>query len=259
MLTLYDNAFSPFARKIRLALDYKGVPYDVIDGLMLANRDALEAVNGRVEVPTIVHDGLTVVNSADIVAYLERVFPDKPVYPSSHERWVRARAWERCSDATIDPILIDISLWTWAERPDSMPPGLREAARADLEPIYDALERDLRGRDFVIGDEITIADIALFPHIASVKALGVSFDAERHPSILAWLKRLRGMDLFARDIERARRYIEGGGQGAEKRKIFWRGERIEWILSRGYHTWFAREIEEGRVIWPGLGIPFTPS
>lgn len=41
----------------------------------------------------------------------------------------------------------------------------------------------------------------------------------------------------------------------ERTKIFWRGERIEWLLARGYHRWFVREIEEGRVLWPGLGVP----
>ena len=51
-MILYDNAFSPFARKVRLVLDAKGLDYEVVDGLTRKNREALEAVNGRVEVPT---------------------------------------------------------------------------------------------------------------------------------------------------------------------------------------------------------------
>src|SRR5678815_3879033 len=109
MITLYDNAFSPFARKVRLVLDHKRLDYEVIDGLARKNRDTLEAVNGRVEVPVLVHDRNVVANSSDIVQYLERVFPERPVYPQSIPEWVRARAWERCSDTTVDAILIDIS------------------------------------------------------------------------------------------------------------------------------------------------------
>jgi hypothetical protein len=30
------------------------------------------------------------------------------------------------------------------------------------------------------------------------------------------------------------------------------GDRIEWLLARGFHRWFMNEIEGGRVIWPGL-------
>ena len=76
MIELYDNAFSPFARKVRMVLDHKRLEYEVVDGLDRKNRDVLESVNGRVEVPALEHDGVVVVNSSDIVAYLERVFPE---------------------------------------------------------------------------------------------------------------------------------------------------------------------------------------
>src|SRR5271165_6882971 len=194
MITLYDNAFSPFARKVRLVLDHKRIPYDVVDGLARKNRDVLEGVNGRVEVPAIVHDGLVVANSSDIVAYLERVFPERPVYPASAAGWARSRAWERCSDTVVDAILIDISYWTWAERPDKMPAGLLEAARTDLAEVYAALDRELTNRDFVCG-ELSIADLALFPQLTGAKLLDVAFDGARYPSLLAWYKRMRGLEV----------------------------------------------------------------
>jgi glutathione S-transferase len=255
MLTLYHNAFSPFARKVRLVLDHKGLEYQLVDGLERSQRETLAAVNRRVEVPALEHDGVVVVNSPDIVAYLERIFPQPSVYPAAPERFVRARAWERCADTVIDPILVDISYWTWADRDDEMPRGLRDAARADLAQIYAALERELAAGDFVCG-ELSIADVALFPHLTAVRALDVSFDADSHPRLLSWLKRLRSHDIFARDLERTRAYLaEPAALDIERKKIFWRGDRIEWILARGYHAWFMREIEAGRVIWPGLGVP----
>ncbi len=138
-MKLYDNAFSPFARKARMVLDLKGLDYEAIDGLDKSNGEALAAVNGRVEVPTLVDGGVRVVNSSDIVAYLEHSHPEPPVYPADPAARVRARAWERAADTVVDPILIDISYWTWAERPDQMPEGLKAAAQNDLELIYDAL------------------------------------------------------------------------------------------------------------------------
>jgi hypothetical protein len=33
MLTFFGNAFSPFSRKVQLALEYKGVDYEMVDGL----------------------------------------------------------------------------------------------------------------------------------------------------------------------------------------------------------------------------------
>ena len=254
-MKLYDNAFSPFARKVRLVLDWKELAYEAIDGLDKANARALESVNGRVEVPVLIDGDVTVVNSSDIVAYLEHIHPEPPVYPAEPAARVRARAWERCADTVIDPILADISYWSWAERPDVMPAGMREAAQTDLDRIYDALEHDLEDRDFVCGD-LSIADLALFPHLCAVRVLGVPFSPQRHPRIAAWLKRMRDIEACRADLERARAYlVDLGARNLERSRLFWRGERIEWVLARGYHEWFMQEIVEGRVLWPGLGVP----
>lgn len=255
MLTLYGNAFSPFSRKVRIVLEHKGIDYQVVDGLARGNRQKLAQVNKRLEVPAIDHDGLIIVNSADIVTYLERIVPDRPVYPHDDKIWVKARAWERCADTVIDPILVDISYWVWAVRKDRMPNGLLDAARADLAKVYDALERELKGRDWVCG-EISIADIALFPHLSGARLLQVPFDGSRYPNLLAWYKRARDTKIFSEDLERTKSYLaEPSAMDIEREKIFWRGDRIEWILARGYHEWFVKEIEEGRVMWPDLGIP----
>jgi glutathione S-transferase len=255
MLTLYENAFSPFARKVKLVLDYKGLEFNAVDGLTRSNHEKLAAVNKRLEVPVLDHDGLIVVNSADIVAYLERVFADSPVYPGDDETWVKARAWERCADTVIDPILVDISYWVWADRKDKMPDGLLDVARADLEPIYDVLNQELTNHDWVCGG-LSIADIALFPHLSGARMLGVPFEKSRHSNLLAWYKRCREMEIFANDIARVKAYLaEPSKLDIEREKIFWRGDRIEWILARGYHDWFVKEIEDGRVLWPRIGVP----
>jgi glutathione S-transferase len=257
-MQLFDNPFSPFARKVRLVLDWKGLAYDVIDGLDKANARALEAANGRAEVPALIDGDVTVVNSSDIVAYLEHTHPERPVYPAEPAARVRARAWERCADTTIDPILADISYWSWAERPDRMPAGMTEGAQADLDRIYEALERDLEGRAFVCG-ELSIADLALFPHLSAVRALGVAFSPVRHPGLSAWLKGMRSIEICRADLKRARAYLADlDARNLERTKIFWRGDRIERVLARGYHDWFMREIRDGRVIWPRLGLPGPP-
>jgi glutathione S-transferase len=196
-----------------------------------------------------------VVKSSDIVAYLEHAHPEPPVYPTDPATRVRARAWERCADTVIDPILADSSYWTWAERPDEAPAGMKEAAQADLDRVYDALDRDLEGQDFVCGD-LSIGDFALFPHLSAVRSLGVSFSPESHSRLSAWLKRMRRIEGCRADLERVRSYLaELDASNLERSKIFWRGDRIEWVLARGYHEWFAQEIREDRVIWPGLGVP----
>ena len=212
MITLYDNAFSPFARKVRMVLEHKGLDFEPVDGLLRANHDALKAVNGRIEVPVLVDGDLVVVNSADIVSYVEFRYPANAVYPSEPAARVHARAWERAADAFIDPILVDISFWKWADRPDSMPDGLLEAARSDLRRVYDALDASLADREFVSGP-LSIADIALFPHISSVKVMEVEFSASRHPNLAGWFRQMRALPICAADLTRARFCAQREGTG----------------------------------------------
>ncbi|MGA9321729.1 MAG: glutathione S-transferase family protein [Xanthobacteraceae bacterium] len=255
MIKLYDSAFSPFARKVRMVLDHKGFSYEAVDGLLKSNHGALKAVNGRVEVPVLVDGDIVVVNSPDIVAYLDERYPANPVYPQSPAARVHARAWERTSDTLVDPILVDISYWKWAERPDQMPPGLLEAARADLRLVYDALDRELAQREFVSGP-LSIADVALFPHLASAKAMEVEFSPQAHPNLTRWFKAMRALPICAADLRRARDYVVGlKDRDIERHKIFWRGDRIEWMLTRGFHAWFFDEIRHDRVAWPGPALP----
>ncbi|MBL8510136.1 MAG: glutathione S-transferase family protein, partial [Betaproteobacteria bacterium] len=234
-MLLFDSAFSPFARKVRMVLEFKGLSVQIKDGLLKTNHDELRAVNGRAEVPTLVDGDTVVVNSSDIVSYLEHRYPAQPIYPDAPHARVHARAWERAADTFIDPILVDISLWKWAERADTIPAGLLEAARADLFLVYDQLEAELAQRDYLSGP-LSIADIALFPHIASARALEVAHSPDRHPNITRWFKQMRSLPICMADLERTRAFMANmDREDLEKRKIFWRGDRIEWIVARGFH------------------------
>lgn len=252
-MKLYDNAFSPFARKVRLVLEHKELRYEAIDALEPGSHDMLAAVNPRLEVPVLDDGGLIVVNSADIVAYLDHRYPARPVLPADPALRVRARALERLADTLIDAIIHDVSIWLWPTlgRTDAPPAGLREAARRDLEAIYLELEADLAKSEFLCGGELSIAEIALFPHLTAVGFLDLGFSAEHHPHLLAWYRRLRALPLFRGDLERARAWLESNAtRGPVTNRVVWRGDRIEWLLANCFHDWFVSEIRAERVGWP---------
>ena len=251
MRVLYDNPFSPFARKVRMVLEHKGLAFEAVDGLAPGARDRLAAVNGRLEVPVLDDDGLVVVNSADIVAYLEHRHPERPVYPADPAQRVRARAWERTADTLLDAIIHDISVFGWAFPGSTPPPGLVEAAREDLEALYAGLERALAGAGPFVCGELSIADLALFPHLTGVKLLGVSFSADRHPCLLEWYRRMRTLDVCRGDLARVQTFVAALAENRPAlQHIVWRGDRVEWVLARGFHDWFFGEIRAGRVAWP---------
>lgn len=252
MITLFDSAFSPFARKVRMVLEHKALPFTAVDGLHADHRAALAAVHPRREVPVLVDGELVVANSAHIVAYLDDAYPAAAVLPADVASRARARHWERIADTQIDPIIVDVSLWSWANRSDQPPAGLLAAALDDMNAIYAEIESELPlGEGFLCG-ALSLADIALFPHVYGARWLGVGADASRFPRLHAWLHRLAHTRLFRDDISRLRAFLkQPPDPGHERTRIFWRGDRIEWILAAGFQDWFFEEVRAGRVIWPG--------
>ena len=251
MITLYDNPFSPFARKVRMVLRFKEVAFESIDALAVSERGRLLAVNPRAEVPVLADGEVIVANSADIVAYLEDRFPAPTLLPSSAELRAKSRRWQRIADTVLDAIIHDISLWAWPthRRGDQPPAGLLEAGRRDLEGVIAQLEDSIEGADFLCGD-LSIADLALFPHISSLKLLGVPLDGFR--SVLRWNRKMRTLPLVQEDLEHVKRSavekLASGTSPYEAVQVVWRGDRIEWLIAHGYWDWFRSELVSGRAI-----------
>jgi glutathione S-transferase len=253
MIVLYDNPFSPFARKVRMALRFKEVPYESIDALALTEHARLRVVNRRAEVPVLVDGQVTVVDSADICAYLEDRFPMPALLPASLAFRATARRWQRVADTVLDAIIHDVSLWTWPthHRSDAPPEGLLEAGQRDLEMVLAEFDRALGPNDFVCGAP-SVADLALFPHVSSLKVLGIPM--EPFPNVQRWNASMRTLPCVRSDLDYVRRNaIEKFAPDAspyESEKVVWRGDRIEWLLGHGFGNWFWSELASGRAVVP---------
>jgi glutathione S-transferase len=249
---LYTSGFSTFARKAALALELKGLRYDAVDALQRDLRSELEQVNPRREVPVLLDDGLVIVNSSDILQYLDWRYPEPTLYPAAIEQRVTARALERLADQRLDPIVVNCSYWHWAERLDEPPPGLLAAGQHDLEVVLLRLQAELaqRPQPWPFGAPGVI-ECAWFPNLIAAQPLGLRIDASRFSLVLGWLQAMRAHPVFAADRKRTAAFLKTLAHGNhERRRLFWSGERLEWLLARGFHDWFVAEIRADRVAFP---------
>lgn len=253
MITLHDNPFSPFARKVRMALGVKGVDFESIDALALAEQERLRAVNPRAEVPVLIDGDVVVVGSADILAYLDDRFPEPPLLPEPPALRAKARHWQRLADTVLDAIVHDVSLWLWPtlRRTDEPPAGLVEAGRRDLQAFLAQLDGALGETGFVCGS-LSVADLALFPHVSSLGLLGVSL--KPFPRVRRWSRDMRALPVVQADLAHVKQNVAEklapGASPYEAEKVVWRGDRIEWLLAQGFHDWFRSEILAGRAVVP---------
>jgi glutathione S-transferase len=118
-------------------------------------------------------------DSTDIIAELERRCPEPPLYPADADARRQALELEEHFDEHLGPHVRRAALWELIQRPEYMgmgklgqtwfSSGVRqtyeiddESAARSLERVHQALdliEDTLDGRDHLVGDEFTVADL----------------------------------------------------------------------------------------------------
>jgi glutathione S-transferase len=186
-LRLYRIPFSTNVERIALALAHKGlaVEYAEIDP---DDRSEVVRVSGQELVPVLVDGERVVSDSPTILDYLEERFPERPLYPADPARraelrlfldWFN-RLWKR------PPNLIAVE--ETKPEPDRARIAELERRIADALPVFEAL---LTGREFLFGDELTVADVTAFPFL-KYAVLWTEGDPDRFHEILRDTQRLDG-------------------------------------------------------------------
>lgn len=130
---------------------------------------------------------------------------------------------------------------------------MHEAVQKDIDAIFDCLERLLISRPKPWPFQTAgVLECAWFANLAALLTFGLALDQTRFPSVMNWSKAMRTHPVFAADAQRTLAFLrELKHLTHERRKLFWSGDRMEWLLSRGFHRWFAGGIDAGRAVSPG--------
>jgi glutathione S-transferase len=100
VLDHYHNINSVCAQKVRIALGEKGL--DAKEHLLTLPQDqhdpAYRKLNPNGVVPTLVHDGKAIVESALILYYLDEAFPEPPLMPKQALLRHRVRLYNKFID-----------------------------------------------------------------------------------------------------------------------------------------------------------------
>ena len=229
MFVLHNLPNSICSQKVRLALAEKGLDYEsrTVD---LSRFEHLTpeylSLNPNGVIPTLVHDGQAIVESTVICEYLDEIAPDPPLSPPDALGRARMRAWLRFIDE-VPSMAVRVPSFN-----DVLLPGYRaldrEAFEGHLrrmtvrksffrrmgqdgfspEEYGDALDQlrltlermttaiDETGGPFLMGAQLTVADLCLAPVVQRMADLGLlSGEVAKVP--LAWLGRLKARPSWA--------------------------------------------------------------
>src|SRR4051794_33050852 len=130
MLTLYDYGNSVCCQKVRITLCEKGLDWDAIRVDLFASEQydpKYLKLNPKGVVPTLVHDGVLVIESTLICEYLDETFPDPPLAPRDAAQRAQMRLWSKFVDEGLFEGVTEISFSAmFRERMKTMAPEMRE-------------------------------------------------------------------------------------------------------------------------------------
>jgi glutathione S-transferase len=185
---LFDSKLSSNSWKLRILMNELGIPFERTS-LDLAKGEAKSAEFGKISrfqrVPVLeLEDGRHIIESGAIMLFLAEgsdLLPSDPV--------------ERA----------EVTSWIFFEQGDLVKPlglprffklrGIYDEMHAKVAEMHETgylalgkLEAWIKGREWLVNDRFSLADLAVFPYVSLAHVGG--YEMDRFPGIQAWLRRL---------------------------------------------------------------------
>jgi len=224
-ITLYQwppvggfESSSPFCNKVHYALHYKRLAFDV---KTVFNPAEVQTLNVRGKLPALTWNDATIVDSTDIIRFIEEHAPTPPLYPHDPKARAQALLIEEWADESLYWHLV-YERWNIDDQVklylDELFTGAPEEARVairthvvgqlnghglGLYPLHEhrakmsaALDwvESLAGNGFLCGPELSVADIAT---VAEVEGLDVPFtpyssaEVRKRAGLMRWMDRVK--------------------------------------------------------------------
>jgi glutathione S-transferase len=187
---LYNSAVSGNCYKVRLLLAQLGLAYETVEMSVVdrSNRaQVLGDLNPGLRVPTLVlDDGRPLAESNAILWYFAdgtQLVPLDPYERAQVLQWQFFEQYSHEPNIAVARFLIAYSELPREQYAERLPGLLKRGYAA-----FDAMEAHLSGREFLVGQRYSIADISLYAY-THVAHQG-DFDLEPYPEIRAWLERV---------------------------------------------------------------------
>ena len=200
MRTLYHLWLSPSSRKVRLMLAEKKLDFDMKIERTWERRDEFLSLNPTGKVPVLIdEDGSVIADSSVICEYLDELHPE----PRLIGRGALERAETRRLAAWFDEkFRVEVSDNLIGEKVIKKFLGLGEpsveairAGLANLKTHLDYISWLADSRNWLAGDELSLADLAAAAHLSAIDYLG-DVPWEDYPRAKDWYVRIKSRPSF---------------------------------------------------------------
>ena len=215
-IIVYGSGISPFVRKVRLSLIEKGIDYKLDPVNPFAPPEGFLEISPLKRIPAFRDTDLPEPNhlsdSSVICDYIDHKFPTAPLYPSDHYQRARALWFEEFADSVL---ATSVGGGLFFERIIKKFLGQKADENVclvtlteKLPPLFDYLEKEIAGKDFLVGNKFSIADISIATMLVNFDHAGEKIDAARWPNLAAYVQRIHDRPSFQAMLAEERPFIQ---------------------------------------------------
>ncbi|MGU7783554.1 glutathione S-transferase family protein [Burkholderia sp. PU8-34] len=139
-----------------LDADFEFIPVNLLEGEH--KRPEFLRINPAGKVPVLVDGDLVIPESAAIVLYLANKYPEKGLLPDALAERAHVYRWVMFAVTELEQPLWRITRHSMLYPPEKRSPADIELAREEFAAMAAILDRHLEGRQFIVGDTLTVAD-----------------------------------------------------------------------------------------------------
>ncbi len=211
MMKLYGMPLSPFARKAMFVLEHKGLEYENVPTFPGDESPDFRAISPLGKVPVLEHDGFTVPDTSVICRYIDRIAPEKSIYPDDPQLEATACWLEEYADSK----LIENCAGLFRQRLINPKFFNQPTDEALVQAILDEgmpqcleyLEAVTPESGYLVGDSLSIADIAVTTCFVQARYGDFDVDGAVAPKLRSYLDRAFAAPLVVNRLESERAVV----------------------------------------------------
>jgi glutathione S-transferase len=190
LITIHGSPLSPFVRKTLVCLIEKQIEYAVNPITPFPPPESHLKISPLGKIPALTDGDLAIPDSSAICGYLEKRFPDPPLYPTDPADYGRALWYEDWADnelpkATSALFFNRVAVRLMNREPDEA--AIRKILEHAQPPIFDYLEGEVGERTYLVGGAFSIADIAVTCQVVQMLYSGESLPVNSHPNLARYV------------------------------------------------------------------------
>jgi glutathione S-transferase len=208
-MILYGSSISPFVRKVIVFAAEQGAPIELKpSGLGSTDPDFLRASPFR-KMPALIDGDFALADSSAIVHYLDALRPGSGLIPIDPRERGCAIWFDEWADTLLGGVMGKM-FFNRIVAPmflgrDGDADAADQAEHEELPPMLDYLETQVGGAPYLVGDRLTLADIAVASPFANLGHLGM--ELSRWPGVAAYVETILARPSFADIVAREKAFF----------------------------------------------------